>query len=60
MLIHTLSDEAFIEKRIPGSEHTCGYEIALEEKISDLIPGKVLAIVLYGLNNNFGAAGLVS
>ena len=58
LLIHVLSDEAFEEKRIPGSQHACVYEIAFIDRISKLASDKSARLAVYGLNDKFGAAAL--
>ena len=58
VLLHVLSDEAFEEKRIPGSSHACVYEIAFLEKVAEWVKDKSARIVVYGLNDRFGAAAL--
>jgi rhodanese-related sulfurtransferase len=58
LLIHVLSDEAYDEKRIPGSVHACVYEIAFLDKVAELQSDKASPIVVYGLNDSFGAAAL--
>lgn len=57
-LIHVLSDEAFAEKRIPGSAHACVYEVAFLEGVEKLGVGKDQSVVVYGMNDSFGAAKL--
>ena len=57
-LIHVLSDEAFAEKRIPGSQHACVYEVAFLDGVEKLEIGKEDAIVVYGMNDSFGASKL--
>ncbi len=57
-LIHVLSNEAFAEKRIPGSKHACVYEVAFLERVEKLGVNKDDLIVVYGKNDDFGAAGL--
>ena len=57
-LVHLLSDEAFAEKRIPGSLHVCVYEVAFIDKISEQVPDKASPVVVYGLSDSFGAAAL--
>ncbi len=51
-------DEAFAEKRIPGSKHACVYEVAFLEAVEKLEVGKDDPIVVYGLNDDFGASKL--
>jgi polyisoprenoid-binding protein YceI/rhodanese-related sulfurtransferase len=58
MLVHVLSDEAYAEKRIPGSAHACVYEVAFLDAIGTLLNDKTSALVVYGLNDSYGAAAL--
>ena len=59
-LIHVLSDEAFAEKRIPGSKHACVYEIAFLDGVAELGVSKEEAIVVYGQNDSFGGSKLAA
>ena len=60
LLVHVLSDEAFAETRIPGSVHACVYEVAFLETIEELGASASDAILVYGLNDTFGATELAA
>jgi polyisoprenoid-binding protein YceI len=58
VLIHLLSDEAFAEKRIPGSKHACVYEVAFLDKVAEIVDSKETPLVIYGVSDEFGASSL--
>lgn len=58
ILLHVLSDEAFVEKRLPDSKHACVYEVAFLDKVAELAPDHSVSIIAYGLNDSFGASAL--
>ena len=58
VLLHLLSDEAFEEIRISGSKHACVYEVAFLDAVSELVNDTSTNIVVYGMNDKFGASGL--
>jgi polyisoprenoid-binding protein YceI len=57
-IIHVLSDEAFDEKRIPGSKHACVYEVAFLDGVAKLVADQSSPVVVYGLSDDFGGAKL--
>jgi polyisoprenoid-binding protein YceI len=58
VLLHLLSDEAFEEARISGSKHACIYEVAFLDVVSELVNDTSANIIVYGMNDKFGASGL--
>lgn len=47
-LIHVLPEEHFTQQHLPGAVNACVYEMVFLSKVSELVPDKSAAIIVYG------------
>ena len=48
VLLHVLTEEAFLRERLPGSVNACVYEMAFVSRVRELVPDPSTPLVVYG------------
>lgn len=47
-LLHVLPEEHFAQQHLPGAVNACAYEMVFLSSVSELVPDKASAVVVYG------------